>query len=267
MGRQPLLSVEEGEMKVDLKIPAIALLALLCVGLQAQEQVPILTPQDIQAASWEFQNYYNPGLYLLKLTLHDAEILPDGNRGYVYSPDFEVGTTPYTGDSHKDSFIRLREDVCSSEAIVIAKAGPASTYLMGEDEGVKDQGIITAHTFMVSQVFYGSLSPGSSIAVIEFGGIVRNGSETLEVAIFGMKPFSKGKDYLLFLAKVPGHPSTAYFHFNPSHSQLVGNRIYAGERAGDNIIDPPYGTGESVEKFQSNLEKAFSAGKCKQSVT
>jgi hypothetical protein len=249
-------------VKIDLKMPAIVLAAVLCFGLQAQEQSPTLTAQDIQAASWGFQNYFDPELYLRKLTLRDARILPDGNRGYVYRPDYEVGTTPYTGDPHKDSFIRLREDVCSSVAIVIAQAGSGSTYLMGEDEGVKDQGIVTARTFRVGQVSYGALSPGASITVTELGGIVRDGSETLEVAIAGMKPFDKGNDYLLFLEKMPNHPSTSYFNFNFSHPQVIHDRIYAARRAGDEIIDPPYGVGETVEKFQSNVEKAISAGKC-----
>jgi hypothetical protein len=133
---------------------------------------------------------------------------------------------------------------------------------MGEDEGIKDQGIITAHTFLVSQVFYGALSAGASITVIEFGGIVHNGPETLEVAISGMKPFSEGNDYLLFLAKVPDHPSTAYFNFNFSHPQLLSNRIYAGPRPGDDIINPPYGIGETVEEFRSNVERATLLGKC-----
>ena len=78
-------------------------------------------------------------------------------------------------------------------------------------------------------MFYGALSTGASITVIEFGGIVRNGPETLEVAQDGG---NSRKDYLLFLAKVPDQSSTAYFNFNFSHPQLVGNRIYAGkERA------------------------------------
>jgi hypothetical protein len=251
-------------VKIDLKIPAIVLAAVLCLGLGlwAQEEAPALTGQDIEAASWAFQNYYDVLLYQRKLALRDAPILPDGNRGYVYSPDFEVGTMPLVGDSHKNSFIRLRDDVCSSVAIVIAQAGSASTYLMGEGEGVKDQGIITAGTFRVNQVFYGALTPGASITVIEFGGIVHDGSETLEVAIAGMKPFKKRGDYLMFLEKIPNYPSTAYFNFNFSHPQVLNNRIYAGRRAGDDIIEPPYGVGETVEEFQGNLERAISAGNC-----
>jgi hypothetical protein len=249
-------------MKIHFTIPTIALGALLCLGLQAQRQAATLTTQDIQAASWDFENYYDTGLYLRKLTLRDAPILPDGNRGYVYSPDYEVGTVAYTGDPHKDSLIRLREDMCSSVAIVIAQAGSASTYLMGEEEGVKDQGVITARTFRVSRAFYGGLSLGASVTVVEFGGVVRDGTETLEVAIAGMEPFNKGKDYLVFLEKVPNHPSAAYFNFNFSHPQIIDGRIYAGRRAGDDIIDPPYGVGETVEAFQSNVERAISAGKC-----
>ncbi len=242
-------------MSAGFRIPIIALMGMFClgVGLQAQEHAPVLTAQDLQAANWDLQSYYNPGLYLRKLTLRDARILPDGNRGYVYSPDFEVGTMPLTGDPHNNSFVRLRDDVCSSVAIVIAQAGSASTYPMGEEEGVKDQGIITARTFHVNHVFYGALTPGAPITVIEFGGTVHDGSETLEVPIEGMKPFKKGSDYLVFLDKVANHPSTAYFNFNFSHPQVINGRIYAGRRAGDDIIDPPYGVGETVEKFKANL--------------
>jgi hypothetical protein len=244
--------------KIDLRITAIGLAVVLCLGAQAQEQAPALTAQDIQAASWGLQNYLDPELDMRKITMRDmTRILPDGSRGYVYMPDYEVGTTPYTGDPHKDSIIRLHEDVCAAASIVIAEAGSASSYLIHED-----QGIVTARGFRIGKVISGDLNPGASITVVEFGGIVRDGSETLEVAIAGMKPFHDGDDYLLFLEKISNHPSSAYFDFNFSHPQVIHERIYAQRRAGDDIIDPAYGIGESVEEFQSNIERATSLGSC-----
>jgi hypothetical protein len=79
--------------KIDLRITAIGLAVVLCLGAQAQEQAPALTAQDIQAASWGLQNYLDPELDMRKITMRDmTRILPDGSRGYVYMPDYEVGT-------------------------------------------------------------------------------------------------------------------------------------------------------------------------------
>src|SRR5580704_2944126 len=104
-------------MKVQPNIAIIAVAALFCLGVGAQQQGPVLTSQDIEAASWDFQNYIDADLVVHDLamsSLVNRKALPDGNRGYSYSPDYEVGTTPYTDDPHRDSLLRLREDVCSS---------------------------------------------------------------------------------------------------------------------------------------------------------
>jgi hypothetical protein len=244
-------------MKVDLTPPTIMLTVLLCFGLHAQQQAPALSLQDIWVASSEFQNYISPELELRNETLHDARTLPDGSRGYFYTPSSEIGTIPYTGDPHKDSLIRLNQEVCMATAIVIAKAGSASSYLIH-----RNQGIITARSFHIVQVLSGDLKPDGSVAVVQFGGMVRDGSETLEVRIEGAQPIVKEKDYLLFLKKARDYPSSAYLSFNFSPPRVISGHIYSTWRGGDEIIDSPYGVGDTVEKFKSNVDKATSLYKC-----
>jgi hypothetical protein len=44
-------------LRGDVKAATMALAIMLCLGLHTQEQQsPTLTGQDIQAASWDFQN-------------------------------------------------------------------------------------------------------------------------------------------------------------------------------------------------------------------
>jgi len=244
-------------MKVDLTRQTIVLTVLLCLRLHAQQQAPTLLLQDIQAASEEFENDISPELDVRNETLHEARTLPDGSRGYSYTPGFEIGATPNTGDPHNDFLLRLNQEVCMAKAIVIAKAGPASSYLIHGD-----QGIVTARSYRVIQVLSGDLKPDDSVTVVQFGGIVHYGSETLEVRIEGAQPILEAKAYLLFLEKAGDHPSSAYLSFNFFPPRVINGHIYSSRRGGDGIIDSPYGVGDTVEKFKSSMDKATSLSKC-----
>ena len=218
---------------------------------------PSLTTGDLSAASYIFTNYIDAKSDILHQTLHQAPILPDGSHGYVYMPDFEVGATPYTGDSAKDAFVRLNQEACENRDIVVAMAGPAAGDLIHGD-----QGIVTARSFLVKQVIAGNLQPGQSVTTVFFGGIVHSGPETLSVEVKASRPPVQGKTYLLFLLKYPNYPSTAYFDLDDSPDIVKKNRLYRSRHAGDDIMDSPHGTGESLTKFKSNLAKALALHKC-----
>jgi len=247
-------------MKVDLTPQTIVLTVLLCIPLHAQQQAPTLFLQDLRAASQEFENYISPELDVRNETLHEARTLPDGSRGYSYIPSLEIGAAPNTGDPHRDFLIRLNQEMCTAKTIVIAKAGPASSYLIH-----RDQGIITARSYRVLHILSGELKPGDSVTVVQFGGIVHDGSETLQVRIEGAQPTSEGKDYLLFLEKADDHPSSAYLSSNLSPPRVINGHIYSSWKGGDDIIDSPYGAGDTVEKFKSSMDKATSLYKCQKS--
>ncbi len=259
-------------MSILHKLQTLACFVVLPLALHPQQPGPVLTQQDIQAAGYAFQNYISPTLLIFKKTLHDDVLtlplpsgtsrsrhlhLPDGNRGYTYIPDFTVGTEPYTGDPHHDSLVRLASEACTATAIVTARAGAASSYLVHDD-----QGIVTARTYHVTRVLSGTLTVGSDITVIGYGGTVRDDAGLLEVDVKGARPDLPGKQYLLFLDKQGGHPSGAYLTYDFWHDLVLSNRLFGSRRPGDEIIPAPHGVGESIPQFQNNITKAKSVRPC-----
>jgi len=228
-----------------------------CIAMKAQPTAPSLTPGDLSAASYIFSNDIDAELQIRNTTLHQARLLPDGSHGYVYRPMFEAGATPYTGDSAKDAVVRLHQEACQAPDIVVAEAGPAAGYLIHGD-----QAIVTARSFLVKQVIAGNLQAGQTVTTVFFGGVVHSGSETLSVEVYASRPPLQGKTYLLFLLKYPNYPSSAYFDLDDSPDLVMGNKLYRSPHAGDDIMDSPHGTGESLTKFKSNLDKALALHKC-----